>query len=396
MEKSWELYQGKRIIIFGGGAIGRRMIEILKSVNHTPYLVTDNNPELWETEVSGICVKAVADVLLMVAQDPEHYIFLICSVYINEISGQIRQELGDMVSISTHDNFSSDLLCSYSESEKQRYHIDYNKEVGTWTRNILSEVEFWFCKSRDEAGFIERRYGGDKVLDYPYIQKKVSKNDTVLDVGCGLVSNLGQLTAEQERYHLVPVDPLAYYYKKIIDRYSTHSRKEEMYANFGMFEFLSYDYGTDIADVIFVGNALDHCIDPIKGILECIKVLKKDTGELVLFHFLNEGEKANYGGLHQWNLSVDQGDLIIWNPKNYININKLLKGFADIEVSVVTTKHLKNNREASLARIRKTADFDAEALLGISDKSRMMASTKELMALCSTEEYCRDYLKLTD
>lgn len=395
MDKDKVLYQGKRIVLFGIGDIGVRVLSLLQSIDNPPFFITDNNPKLWGITVEGIKVSSVNDIFELTALNSEEYVFLICSKYIEDITKQIIDNLGETVLITDHNNLSKDIFEGYASSNKQIYHVDYEKDFTNWTQDILSEVEFWFNMAKNEKGFIEHLYGGEKNINsYPYFQKQVKEHDTVLDVGCGLVSFLGNKTADNKAINLIAVDPLAKYYRHIIDMYSEQENKEEMYSQFGLFEFLSHKYGEEYADVILVSNSLDHCIDPIKGLLECLKVLKRDEGELLLFHFKDEGKKANYGGLHKWNLCARNGELVIWNLQNYININKLIEDFAAITVEEITSKNLLKEREATLVRIKKTKEFNAEELLKISDKARMMVSIEELISLCCDDGYCKSYLEL--
>ncbi|UKI46520.1 MAG: hypothetical protein L6V92_02500 [Phocaeicola vulgatus] len=54
-------------------------------------------------------------------------------------------------------------------------------------------------------------------------------------------------------------------------------------------------------------------------------------GVLYLNHHRNEAEMEKYKGFHQYNVDEKEGELIIWNKTENINVNQLLIGFASVE-----------------------------------------------------------------
>ena len=126
------------------------------------------------------------------------------------------------------------------------------------------------------------------------------------------------------------IDPLAYYYNEINKECAPYSYRS---IEFGMFEFLSAFKEKQSADVVIINNALDHCIDPYKSILEALRILKVN-GLLHLNHGRAEGVNGKYEGLHQWNLDYNEKDeFIIWNNDMAINISEKLRNVADIIVT---------------------------------------------------------------
>ncbi len=165
---------------------------------------------------------------------------------------------------------------------------------------------------------------------------KIQEGYTVMDIGSGILSRYGSMLANGKKINLLPVDPLAYWYNLFNKQYLNDEdieQKEKI--GFGIFEGLSCTYANESADVIIISNALDHCIDPFRSILECIKVLKTG-GTLLLKHLRREAVNEKEQGLHQWNVDVsDSGDMVLWNNDNYINVTNELKDYINIKITLL-------------------------------------------------------------
>ena len=127
----------------------------------------------------------------------------------------------------------------------------------------------------------------------------------VLDIGCGPVSHVGTCS-DRWRIEVVAIDPLADEYRRL--------RKEFDLTDCGVapmrceIETLAQVVGERSFDIVYCHNALDHVRDPLSGILQMVR----PGGSCWLVHSSNEGEKQDYRGLHQWNLSPqDDGDLVV-------------------------------------------------------------------------------------
>lgn len=149
----------------------------------------------------------------------------------------------------------------------------------------------------------------------------------ILDVGAGPISLLGRRIGETLA-DLVPVDPLAKGYTSILEKYRVEPpvRTEE-----ASVEQLERHFGADTFDLVFMCNALDHSVDPVKGLSEMLAVARPN-GYVFLQHYVNEGVEELYAGLHQWNLCCDQGSFIIWSPSERHNASELFGGLAEITV----------------------------------------------------------------
>lgn len=58
----------------------------------------------------------------------------------------------------------------------------------------------------------------------------------------------------------------------------------------------------------------------------------RPQGTLVLEHFSDEGAKAGYHGLHQWNMSVRDGAWRIWSPGVEVDVTALFHDLFGVSV----------------------------------------------------------------
>lgn len=157
-----------------------------------------------------------------------------------------------------------------------------------------------------------------------------SESHKVLDVGCGMSYATGNYLTdgkENRPLDIHYIDPLASYFNKILNRY----HRDLPMIKFGMMEYLSAYYPAHDVDLVIIQNALDHSANPIKGIMEALDTLR-EGGVLYLNHHPNEAEVEQYKGFHQYNITIDAGNLIIWNMQDKWNINNLVKEYADTQV----------------------------------------------------------------
>ena len=140
-----------------------------------------------------------------------------------------------------------------------------------WLSGIPYEVAFWRSyygnKHRRKDLFRWSLYDKPCHLDNFDIDRYVADLDTnqpkLLDVGCALSYMFGSRINGQY-LNVDYVDPLAPFYNKILRKYKI-DRPE---IKFGMIESLTGSYAPDTVDFIHVRNALDHCSDPLSGIIQ--------------------------------------------------------------------------------------------------------------------------------
>lgn len=265
---------------------------------------------------------------------------------------------------------------------KENNNLEYNeiKDLQRWLSGIPYEVAFWrsyYCnKRRRKDLFRWSLYDKPCHLDNFDIDKYVADLDTqlpkLLDVGCAL-SYMFSSKINGQHINVDYVDPLAPFYNKILSKYKV-DRPE---IRFGMIESLTGSYSPNTVDFIHVRNALDHCSDPLSGIIQCLATLK--TGRvLYLNHFRNEAENEGYRGFHQFNITEKDGNFILWNKDTHLNVTEICKNFAEVITSVTTE-----------GRIVSVITKKAEVPTSFYDPEKLaMHMTRDMMA---TVEYFHQF-----
>lgn len=228
-------------------------------------------------------------------------------------------------------------------------------KISRWAGGIPYEVAFWksYYGSRKRRAdlFTWSLYGKACVLDNfdidAYIAKCGDASPKILDVGCALSYAFGNIINGKEA-DVAYVDPLAPFYNDILKRYKI-DRPEITY---GMVESLSTIFPPESVNFIHIRNALDHCANPMEGIIQSLAVLKTG-GVLYLNHFRNEAENEGYRGFHQFNISESEGNLILWNKEKSINVTEQLAQYASVETSVTAEGRI-------VAVITKTGNIPAD------------------------------------
>ena len=201
-----------------------------------------------------------------------------------------------------------------------------------WVNGIPYEIAFWkgvyANKKSINKLFSWSKYNDEIKLANFDVQQFLSQreNPNIVDAGCGMSFCTGN-KLNNKQLDICYIDPLAPFFNKIIEKKKLDLPK----ITFGFVEYLSA-FVTDKASLIIVQNALDHSNNPLKGILECIESLEIG-GVLYLRHKPNEAEAENYRGFHQYNVSLENNEMIIWNKETKTNINSFVMNFADTETS---------------------------------------------------------------
>jgi SAM-dependent methyltransferase len=108
---------------------------------------------------------------------------------------------------------------------------------------------------------------------------------------------------------LVASDPLARVYEALL---AEANLAPPVRTTFALAEDLSVFFDHSSFDAVHCRNALDHSFDPMKGVLEMLRVVRPGRA-VVLIHRQNEAESENYTGFHQYNFSMNAGRFTIWN-----------------------------------------------------------------------------------
>jgi len=151
------------------------------------------------------------------------------------------------------------------------------------------------------------------------------KEVAIAELGAGMFCTIGSLwkTAKVTVY---PSDALADEFSRVLKDNGVVPfipvEKQDM-------ENLTYPDG--FFDIVHCCNALDHCMDPAKALMEMHRVCKPG-GYIYLRHFTNVGEHEKYSGLHIWNIDMAGGkDCIIWNQVKSFLLSSSFEGFTTVK-----------------------------------------------------------------
>jgi SAM-dependent methyltransferase len=148
----------------------------------------------------------------------------------------------------------------------------------------------------------------------------------VLDVGAGPISKVGKIV-DGRPVDLFPVDPLADDYQQLLAK---NNLQPPVPTRKGYGERLTEQFPENSFDLIHARNSIDHCLDPVVVIFNCVRALKPGC-HFYLYHYRNEGSAADYYGLHQWNFDELNGQFVVSDRfGNVISISSALEGMARV------------------------------------------------------------------
>jgi len=132
----------------------------------------------------------------------------------------------------------------------------------------------------------------------------------ILDVGCGPLSTVG-LRFPGGTVALTGADPLAGHYRELLLEHGALPNCE-LVACDG--EALLEKFGPDSFDLVCSINALDHSRSPVK-VFSNMAAVCRPGGYLYFSHFEDEGITERYTGMHQWNLALQKGRMMVNNGR---------------------------------------------------------------------------------
>ncbi len=137
----------------------------------------------------------------------------------------------------------------------------------------------------------------------------------VLDVGAGPVTTFGNVWVGHE-IEVTAIDPMAEAYSELLRQYGIIPHTPTIY---GMGEHLVEQFGENTFDFVYACEVLDQALDPLECYRQMIAVLKPGCS-LVSLHEANEGEHNGYEGVHQWNFSLRESRLMLWNHQGQYDV----------------------------------------------------------------------------
>jgi ubiquinone/menaquinone biosynthesis C-methylase UbiE len=188
---------------------------------------------------------------------------------------------------------------------------DLSSEIFHWTR------EFHAYKHRGKPLFGQIKHKKCKesiryALDC--LQKDVTEELRVIEVGCGPTSQFYAEDLARKPLSIITVDPLAKVYRRLHDQYKTGYN---IMCIEGYGENLNKLFPEQAFHLVYSQNAIDHSMNPQLFVKNMSRILKVGCF-LVLSGFIKEGTKANWLGLHQWDIEVKNGKLLISNRSKSI------------------------------------------------------------------------------
>lgn len=237
------------------------------------------------------------------------------------------------------------------------------KSMASWSKGIKHELGFWRNWLTARGGQwhwdFEERLKPNKAVEGFLAEILSGRPDivNVLDVGAGPLSVVGKMVNDREIV-LEATDPLADFYKILNDEQSI---VPPVATKFSTAEDLSLFYDASSFDLSYCQNALDHSFDPLRAIVEMLRVVKVG-GLVVLSHHENEAENEQYVGFHQFNFTERDGDFIIWNKNQSANVGQSLPVKASVEarrydgkIGVIITKEAEFEDVEGASRYRERA-----------------------------------------
>jgi SAM-dependent methyltransferase len=205
-------------------------------------------------------------------------------------------------------------------------------QLKAWKQGIPSETLFWDKWMKERGGQwqeeFEKRFDPETPLD-PWIAEAVrrlgQRDLSILDVGAGPATVVGY-KFEGAALRITAVDPLAPIYNDLL---AHHQLSPPVAPTFAPAEELGSFFEPNSFDVVHCRNALDHSFDPIRGIVEMLKVVRIG-GLILLRHHRNEAEHGKYQGFHQYNFDRCNDRFVIWNKSMRIDVADFLGGRAQV------------------------------------------------------------------
>ncbi|MCM1182635.1 MAG: hypothetical protein NC337_04585 [Roseburia sp.] len=253
---------------------------------------------------------------------------------INEVMDELHKTFHTGLRIHRYDDIQNKLepvlIQNFYNQMKYQYKVSLEKYFDKWLEGVLDEVKYWIRHSVMDKEKWNEYYSNHKFRPYKWqnIERFLKEGSVVVEIGTGLYPYSGETLDSGEKISFVPIDALGPFYNQINARMCKSKIKE---IQFGMFEFMSYFFAENHADMIIINNALDHCVDPFRSIIESLHILKTDA-RMYLGHRRVEAVHEVWTGMHQWNMDYINGDFVIWNRENAINVSQELKNVAEINV----------------------------------------------------------------
>jgi SAM-dependent methyltransferase len=209
-------------------------------------------------------------------------------------------------------------------------------QFNNWKNGLSYEVAFWDRWLANKGGRYkddyENRLNASLPVDF-WMAKLIDElnvsDPSILDVGAGPISCLGKIHSGKP-LSITACDPLAPFYATILAK---HSVRSPILTEFACAEDIAFTYERESFDIVHCQNALDHSFDPLRGIWQMLAVCKTG-GFILLRHAHNEAENEGYAGFHQWNMTTDNGEFVIWNRSERIVVDDVIGDAGQVRIEL--------------------------------------------------------------
>lgn len=389
-------------LVWGVGKIGSS--SVLKDILSQKYHVRaycDSSMNGGEI-INGLKVIGIDEIDRFI-KDEQITVILIAALN-KDIIKSIRESIVEKITANIRilelydselDSMENLYLSNVHKAMKFQWDVNFANQSKVWVANLISEIEYWtdaYCKTQGTflTPYIENTNFTTYYPEYKEFAAQLKENALILDIGGGIVSKLGCNTDQGCLLQIRTIDPLAHWYNQFLPMDISESKK----CQFGLFEFIADFYHKESVDGIVINNALDHCIDPFKSILECLYILKTNS-QMGLLHRRAEAVYEKYSGLHRWNIDYNTKDhFIIWNQHHAINVTEALREIAEINLTH-SEESLPREKQIIKIEIRKKNNFELEQFVDIKEERYFLASLLEhLMKYYAENDISHIYQKM--
>lgn len=208
-------------------------------------------------------------------------------------------------------------------------------DIEQWREGLASEIAFWDSWLATEGREWPEEYRDRVDPDMPLqedlralLQRFPGPDYEILDVGAGPLTSIGKRWPGRG-VRITAVDPLADVFARLLER---HHITPLFATSWCHGELLHERFARHQFDLVHARNSLDHSYNPLRAVLLALEVVKVG-GAVLLSNHEDEAVAEGYAGLHQWNFSEQGGHFFISNRWLRFNVSRLLRSFAEVEVT---------------------------------------------------------------
>lgn len=332
------------IVLYGAG---QEFVKIIKENKIKRFeLVIDT---YFQNYPQGVCGYTVYDKSKLSNLTDKDFVCITSLKYFDDIF-RIIKEINSVVNIiNLHQlvwmEYTLPKLLKELKNKVEIYEIVDDNRIRQWLNETDNdEVTYWKKRIPEVKRAGDQRFTQREFVYQYNSELTIKDDDLILDVGSGPLPKFGNMI-NGHIINYIPLDPLAYSYIKILGDLGINL---PVYPDFALMEILTCFYQIESVDYVIVNNALDHSIDILRAFIECLAVVRLG-GYLLLEHMEAEGAHNGYTGLHTWNITSIENDLIFFDEINKVNISKMFSMCCEIE-----TKRIKQGyRDMIIAKIYK-------------------------------------------